>query len=69
MLNKTASVGRVTVPGPITGDYFPAHPAACIILPPPPNLNCGDIPLRRFAVLLPDSHRFDGDNDGEGCGS
>jgi micrococcal nuclease len=37
------------------------------IPPPPPDLDCGDIPYKRFRVLPPDPHRFDGDNDGIGC--
>jgi hypothetical protein len=40
-------------------------------LPPPPDLNCADIPYRNFRVLWnvpdPDPHRFDGDHDGIGC--
>lgn len=42
------------------------YPTVCIP-PPPPDLNCGDIPYRRFTVLPPDRHRFDTDNDGIGC--
>ena len=46
----------------------PSNPTVCI--PPyPPDLNCGDIPFRRFQVLPPDPHGFDGDNDGVGCES
>jgi len=30
---------------------------------------CGDIPYKRFTVLQPDPHRFDGDKDGIGCES
>lgn len=46
----------------------PSYPTVCI--PPyPPDLNCGDIPFRRFQVLQPDRHGFDGDNDGVGCES
>jgi hypothetical protein len=37
--------------------------------PPPPDLNCSDIPHRRFTVLPPDPHNFDGSNDGVGCES
>jgi micrococcal nuclease len=37
------------------------------IPPPPPDLNCGDIPFRNFRVLPPDPHNFDGNNDGIGC--
>ena len=46
----------------------PAYPTVCIP-PPPPDLNCGDIPYRRFTVLSPDPHHFDGDHDGIGCES
>jgi micrococcal nuclease len=44
----------------------PSYPDVCIP-PAPPDLNCGDIPHRRFRVLPPDPHRFDGDSDGIGC--
>ncbi len=44
----------------------PAYPGVCIP-PPPPDLDCGDITFRRFQVLAPDPHRFDGDHDGVGC--
>lgn len=44
-----------------------AYPTVCIP-PPPPDLDCGDIPYRRFSVLPPDPHRLDGpDGDGIGC--
>ena len=46
----------------------PAYPDVCI-KPPPPDLDCGDIPYRRFRVLPPDPHHFDGDHDGIGCES
>ena len=46
----------------------PAYPDVCIP-PPPPDLDCGDIPFKRFKVLRPDPHRFDGDWDGIGCES
>lgn len=44
----------------------PAYPSVCIPSPPP-DLDCGDIEYRRFEVLQPDPHRFDGDKDGIGC--
>lgn len=44
----------------------PAYPTVCIP-PPPPDLDCGDIPHRNFKVLAPDPHRFDRDGDGVGC--
>lgn len=46
----------------------PSYPDVCIPYPPP-DLDCGDIPYRRFRVLPPDPHGFDGDNDGIGCES
>jgi micrococcal nuclease len=40
------------------------------IPPAPPDLDCGDIPYKRFKVLPPDPHGFDGrDQDGIGCES
>lgn len=48
------------------GRCDPAYPTVCIP-PPPPDLDCGDIPFRNFKVLPPDPHRFDGDHDGIGC--
>lgn len=44
----------------------PAYPTVCIPSPPP-DLDCGDVPHRRFQVLPPDPHNFDGNHDGEGC--
>jgi len=46
----------------------PSYPDFCIP-PSPPDLDCGDIPQKRFTVLQPDPHRFDGDKDGIGCES
>jgi micrococcal nuclease len=46
----------------------PAYPTVCIP-PAPPDLDCGDIPFRRFEVLPPDPHRFDRNGDGVGCES
>jgi micrococcal nuclease len=44
----------------------PSYPDVCIP-PAPPDLNCGDIPHRRFRVVGDDPHRFDRDKDGIGC--
>lgn len=44
----------------------PSYPDFCIH-PYPPDLDCGDIPSKKFTVLQPDPHGFDGDNDGIGC--
>jgi hypothetical protein len=57
-------------PPPPGGNCAPSYPDECI-RPPPPDLNCGDIPYRNFRVLWnvadPDPHHFDGDRDGIGC--
>ncbi len=45
-----------------------SYPDFCIAFPPP-DLDCGDISQKRFTVLQPDPHRFDGDKDGIGCES
>ena len=55
--------------GPGTGggtNCDPSYPTVCIP-PPPPDLDCADIPYRHFEVLPPDPHGFDGDHDGVGC--
>ena len=46
----------------------PSYPGVCIP-PPPPELDCKDISYRRFQVIAPDPHNFDGDGDGFGCES
>jgi micrococcal nuclease len=52
-----------------SGNCNSAYPDACIASPPP-DLDCGEIAHRRFRVLPPDPHGFDGaDNDGVGCES
>lgn len=58
--------GLVPTPGLRDGNCDPAYPTVCIP-PPPPDLDCGDVPYRRFPVLPPDPHNFDGDHDGVGC--
>ncbi len=49
-----------------TGRCDPSYPGVCIP-PPPPDLDCKDIPDRHFRVLPPDPHHLDGDHDGWGC--
>lgn len=56
------------VPQPVAQNCHSSYPTVCIP-PPPPDLDCGDIPFRRFTVVGADPHRFDGDNDGVGCES
>ncbi len=52
----------------IRNDCDSSYPDFCIASPPP-DLDCGDISQKRFTVLQPDPHRFDGDKDGIGCES
>ncbi len=46
----------------------PHYPDLCLPLNSP-DLNCSDIPYRRFRVLSPDPHGFDRNKDGIGCES
>jgi micrococcal nuclease len=68
---QTAGVGLWATTTTTSGrgaNCDPSYPDVCI--PPyPPDLDCGDIPHRRFRVLPPDPHGFDGDKDGIGCES
>ena len=55
-------------PPPPAENCDPSYPSVCI--PPyPPDLDCGDITYRRFQVLPPDPHQFDGNHNGIGCES
>jgi micrococcal nuclease len=54
-------------PSPV-GACDPSYPDVCIP-PGPPDLDCGEIPHRRFRVVGVDPHGFDGDRDGVGCES
>ncbi|MEI6570397.1 MAG: thermonuclease family protein [Actinomycetes bacterium] len=47
-------------------DCSPSYPGVCIP-PAPPDLDCGDVTYKRFVVLPPDPHNFDGNGDGIGC--
>lgn len=60
--------GTTTGRGIVGGTCDPSYPTVCIP-PPPPDLDCGDIPHKRFRVRPPDPHRFDGEGDGLGCES
>jgi len=57
--------GDCVNPAPSPG-CDPSYPTVCI-QPPPPDLDCGEIPHRNFTVIGADPHRFDGDDDGIGC--
>jgi micrococcal nuclease len=48
------------------GRCDPSYPDVCIP-PPPPDLDCSDIPYRNFRVVGRDPHHFDGDHNGIGC--
>jgi hypothetical protein len=61
-------VAAPVLPVPPSANCDPAYPDVCIPSPPP-DLDCGDIAFRRFRVLPPDPHRFDGDKNGIGCES
>jgi micrococcal nuclease len=62
------TAGESPTPVRLAGSCDPSYPTVCIP-PPPPDLDCADITFRRFEVLPPDPHRFDGDGDGIGCES
>jgi micrococcal nuclease len=51
-----------------SGNCDPSYPEICIPANSP-DLDCPDISYRRFKVVPPDPHRFDGDKDGIGCES
>ena len=62
----TTKAKQPAVQPPPASNCDPSYPTVCIPSPPP-DLNCGDIPFRRFKVLRPDPHNFDADRDGIGC--
>jgi endonuclease YncB( thermonuclease family) len=71
--DKTAALTTVHKPqagGPPPTNCSPAYPTVCIP-PPPPDLDCADIPYKNFEVLqgIPnaDPHNLDGNKDGIGC--
>jgi len=47
-------------------DCDSSYPDVCIP-PPPPDLNCDDIPNNNFEVLPSDLHDFDREEDGLRC--
>ena len=60
----TATAIPTATPRPSFCD--PSYPTICVP-PPPPDLDCNQIPFRNFPVRSPDPHRFDQDSDGIGC--
>ncbi len=72
----TASITPTFSPSPIpaTATDIPTATTHCdnsylplCIPPPPPDLNCSDIPYTNFNVEFPDPHNFDSDGNGIGC--
>jgi micrococcal nuclease len=60
--------GAGAAQGIASNDCDPAYPTVCIRpLNPGGDLDCADVPDRRFQVLPPDPHNFDGDLNGIGC--
>ena len=57
------------IPTLSSGGSCARHDPSVCIPPPPPDLDCADVPYRNFDVLPPDPHRFDGDGDGIGSSS
>lgn len=64
----TASVAPTNTEPPPPPPCDPAYPTVCFE-PGIADLDCGQIGARRFTVLPPDPHGFDGDFDGVGCES
>jgi len=54
--------------GPPLEGCEPSYPTLCIP-PPPPDLDCVDMPFSDFPVFPPDPHALDTDHDGTGCES
>jgi len=65
---QTVPLAATLAPALSRGNCDPSYPTVCIP-PAPPDLDCGQIRERRFQVLPPDPHGFDGDHDGVGCES
>jgi endonuclease YncB( thermonuclease family) len=66
---STTTTSSTTATTSTRGGCDASYPTVCIP-PPPPDLDCKDVPYHNFKVLPPDPHGFDGrDNDGIGCES
>jgi hypothetical protein len=66
--SSTPSLVATPTGGSGNGNCHPAYRSVCIP-PPPPDLDCGDVPYDNFEVLPPDPHNFDREGDGLGCES
>jgi hypothetical protein len=65
---QTNSISARDSDRPFAQALRPVLPPVCIP-PPPPDLDCADVPFTNFKVLPPGPHRFAGDKNGVGCGS
>jgi micrococcal nuclease len=65
---QIAMIGVLTAGAPALAqnDCDRSYPDVCIP-PPPPDLDCSDVPHRGFRVIGDDPHRFDRDRDGIAC--
>jgi micrococcal nuclease len=68
LANVYVCVGAIPEPEIVENNCDPSYPDFCIASYPP-DLDCEDISQKRFTVLQPDPHRFDGDKNGIGCES
>ena len=59
--------GAAGRPRPAGPNRHPSYPTTCIPPAPPLSGTCSDASARRFVVLHPDPHNFDGNGDGVGC--
>jgi len=66
VLSSATAANPIPTPPVAGSNCEPSYPSVCIP-PAPPDLDCADVSFRRFTVLPPDPHRFDGDHDGVGC--
>jgi hypothetical protein len=64
----TSTPASATTPEAAGTNCSPAYPTVCIP-PPPPDLDCKDVPFKSFTVVQPDPHNLDWDRDGVGCES
>lgn len=64
--DNCSAIAAADPPPAAPANCDPSYPTVCI-RPPPPDLDCADVPYKNFRVLQPDPHRFDGNRDGFGC--
>lgn len=67
LLTFNTIIGNRLVASP-DGECDPSYPDVCIA-PPPPDLNCDDVPYSNIKVEGDDPHEFDREGDGIGCES